>query len=245
MPPMETLRVNLSSGRDTLVLACRALGTGKTHLVCTLYSSPGPHKAASCRSPAIASAAASLLFLSILQPRSSPPAPPSWDPGVSPPGLCRASGGWGFPTLHSTKEDCDVRSHVVPPSFSPEEQCKPEVEAPQAPQEAPLDPGPAERSAPSVYETLQCRLSSLEAMVAAWRRRSRSFPRPRGPEAPEALGDEGEAAGPGQQEAARLMERNAWLRLALGNREDELAFTQASLRDAQAEKETLQRQVSW
>ncbi|XP_052018694.1 harmonin-binding protein USHBP1 [Apodemus sylvaticus] len=142
-----------------------------------------------------------------------------------------------------TEEDCDVRSHVVPPALSPEEQCKPEVEAPQAPQEAPLDPGPAEIPAPSVYETLQCRLSSLEAVVAAWRHRSRSFPRPRGPEAPEALGDEGEAAGPGQQEAARVMERNAWLRLALGNREDELAFTQAALRDAEAEKETLQRQV--
>ncbi|GAB1293303.1 Usher syndrome type-1C protein-binding protein 1 [Apodemus speciosus] len=169
------------------------------------------------------------------------PAQPSWDPGVRTPGLCGASGGWGFPTLHRTKEDCDVRSHVVPTSLSPEEQCKPEVEAP-------LDTGPAEISAPNVYETLQCRLSSLEAVVAAWRHHSESFPRPVEAEdrdlgAPESFGDEEEAARPGQQEAARLTERNAWLRLVLGHRDDELAFTRASLQDAQAEKETLQRQV--
>lgn len=134
-----------------------------------------------------------------------------------------------------------MRSHVVPPSLSPEEQCASEVEGP-------LDSGPAEVSAPSVYETLQCRLSSLEAVVAAWRHHSVSFPRPveaedRDQGAPESFGDEEEAARPGRQEAARLTERNAWLRLALDNRDDELALTRASLQDALAEKETLQRQV--
>jgi hypothetical protein len=43
---------------------------------------------------------------------------------------------------------------------------------------------------------------------------------------------------------ARLSERNSWLRLALGSREDELLRTQASLQAARAEKETLQRDVS-
>ncbi|XP_029336805.1 Usher syndrome type-1C protein-binding protein 1 isoform X2 [Mus caroli] len=146
------------------------------------------------------------------------------------------------------KEGCDVGSHVVL-SLSLEEQCKPEVEAHQVLQEAPLDPGPAEISVPSVYETLQCRLSSLEAVVAALRHHSSlSFPKSveaedRDQGAPGPFGDEKEDAGSGQQEAARLIERNAWLRLALCNREDELACTQASLQDAQAEKETLQRQV--
>lgn len=138
-------------------------------------------------------------------------------------------------------------SHAVL-SLSPEEQCEPEVEAHQVLQEAPLDSGPAEISVPSVYETLQCRLSSLEAVVAALRHHSLSFPKSveaedRDQGAPGPFGDEKEDAGPGQQEAARLIERNAWLRLALCNREDELACTQASLQDAQAEKETLQRQV--
>lgn len=140
-------------------------------------------------------------------------------------------------------------SHGVLP-LSPEERCEPEVEAHQAPKEAPLDAGPAEISAPNVYETLQCRLSSLEAIVAAWRHHSLNFPKPveaedRDQGAPGSFGGEEEAAGPGRQEAACLIERNAWLRQALGSREDELACTQASLQDAQAEKQTLQRQVSW
>lgn len=145
------------------------------------------------------------------------------------------------------KEDCDVGSHGVLP-LSPEERREPEVEAHQALQEAPLDTGPAEITAPNVYETLKCRLSSLEAVVAAWRRHSLSFSKPveaedRDPGAPGSFGNEEEASGPGQQEAAHLIERNAWLRLALGSREEELARTQASLQDAQAENETLQRQV--
>ncbi|XP_021075293.1 Usher syndrome type-1C protein-binding protein 1 [Mus pahari] len=142
------------------------------------------------------------------------------------------------------KEGCDVGSHAVL-SSSPEEQCKPGVETHQVLQEAPLDTGPTEISVPNVYETLQCRLSSLEAVVAALRHHSLNFPKTVEAEnrAPGSSGDEKEASGPGQQEAARLIERNAWLRLALCNREDELACTQASLHDAQAEKETLQRKV--
>ncbi|XP_036022769.1 Usher syndrome type-1C protein-binding protein 1 [Onychomys torridus] len=132
-------------------------------------------------------------------------------------------------------------------ALKPEERCEPEVEGHQTPPAAPLNSSPAETPVPSMFETLESRLSSLEATVAAWRHRSPSFPRPvegkdRGQGAPGSFGDQ-EEAGPGQQEAACLIERNAWLRLALGSREDELACTQASLQDAQAEKETLQRQV--
>lgn len=55
---------------------------------------------------------------------------------------------------------------------------------------------------------------------------------------------EQEGAGSCQREAARLAERNAWLRLALGSREDELIRTQKFLQAFQAEKEMLQREVS-
>lgn len=157
--------------------------------------------------------------------------------------------GWlGFlGYLHRTEDGCGVGYRGTLP-LSLEERCDPEVGGHQAPQAAPLDTGCAETSAPNVFETLQCRLSSLEAAVAAWRHRSLSVPRPvdtEDQEAPGSSDDQEEGAGPGQQEAARLKERNAWLRLALGSREDELACTQASLKDAQAEKATLQRQVSW
>lgn len=143
-----------------------------------------------------------------------------------------------------------MRSHEALPFSLEEQRYESETETHQALQAAPLDTGPAETLAPTVFESLQCRLSSLEAAVSAWHHRSLSFPRPvktedrdKGP--PGSSGDQEEAAGPGQQEAARLTERNAWLRLALASREDELVFTQASLQDAQAEKASLQRQVSW
>ncbi|XP_042118738.1 harmonin-binding protein USHBP1 isoform X2 [Peromyscus maniculatus bairdii] len=146
------------------------------------------------------------------------------------------------------EDDCGVGFHgalVVKPE---EERCQPEAEGHQTPPAAPLGHSPPETSVPSVFETLESRLSSLEATVAAWRHRSLSFPRPvegedreQGP--PGAFGGQEEAGLPGQQEAARLIERNAWLRLALGSREEELAWTHASLQDAQAEKEALQRQV--
>lgn len=144
------------------------------------------------------------------------------------------------------EDDYCVGSHGAL-ALKPEEGCKAEEESPQTPQAATPDSGPAETSVASVFQTLQSRLSSLEATVSAWRHHSLSFPRPAEGEdsdqgAPGSFGDQ-EKAGSGQQEAARLIERNAWLRLALGSREDELVCTQASLQDAQAEMKTLQRQV--
>lgn len=144
------------------------------------------------------------------------------------------------------EDDYCVGSHGAL-ALKPEEGCKTEEESPQTPQAATPDSGPAETSVASVFQILQSRLSSLEATVSAWRHHSLSFPRPAEGEdsdqgAPGSFGDQ-EKAGSGQQEAARLIERNAWLRLALGSREDELVCTQASLQDAQAEMKTLQRQV--
>lgn len=55
---------------------------------------------------------------------------------------------------------------------------------------------------------------------------------------------EQEEAGGYQREVARMAERNAWLRLALGSRENELIHMQASLEAIQTEKEMLQREVS-
>lgn len=55
---------------------------------------------------------------------------------------------------------------------------------------------------------------------------------------------EQEGAGGCQREVALLAERNAWLRLALGSREDELSHMQTSLEAIQTEKEMLQREVS-
>ncbi|XP_075843159.1 harmonin-binding protein USHBP1 [Microtus pennsylvanicus] len=143
------------------------------------------------------------------------------------------------------EDDYCVGSHGAL-ALKPEEGCKAEVESPQSPQAATPDTGPVEPSVASVFQTLHSRLSSLEATVAAWRHHSLSFARPAEGEdscqgAPGSFGEE--EAGSGQQEAARLIERNAWLRLALGSREEELVCAQASLQDARAEKETLQRQV--
>ncbi|XP_038181799.1 Usher syndrome type-1C protein-binding protein 1 isoform X2 [Arvicola amphibius] len=147
----------------------------------------------------------------------------------------------------SRPEDCYcVGSHGAL-ALKPEEGCKAEVESPQSPWAAIPDSGPAEASVASVFQTLQSRLSSLEATVAAWRHHSLGFARPAegedsGQGAPGSFGGQ-EEAGSGQQEAARLIERNAWLRLALGSREEELVCAQASLQAARAEKETLQKQV--
>ncbi|XP_049984379.1 harmonin-binding protein USHBP1 isoform X2 [Alexandromys fortis] len=151
----------------------------------------------------------------------------------------------GSRCLHRPEDDYSVGSHGAL-ALKPEEGCMAEVESPQSPQAATPDTGPAETSVASVFQTLQSRLSSLEATVAAWRHHSLSFARPAegedsGQGAPGSFGEE--EAGSGQQEAARLIERNAWLRLALGSREEELVCAQASLQDARAEKETLQRQV--
>ncbi|XP_057609013.1 harmonin-binding protein USHBP1-like [Chionomys nivalis] len=144
------------------------------------------------------------------------------------------------------EDDYCVGSHGAL-ALKPEEGCKAEVESPLSPQAATPDTGPAEMSVASLFQTLQSRLSSLEATVATWHHYSLSFARPAegedsGQGTPGSFGGQ-EEAGSGQQEAARLIERNAWLRLALGSREEELVCAQASLKDARAKKETLQRQV--
>ncbi|XP_046293150.1 harmonin-binding protein USHBP1 isoform X2 [Marmota monax] len=140
--------------------------------------------------------------------------------------------------------------HLPPGELDPVAESSEEAEAasvnskpnPEPPQES-FRPEPPSR----MVETLQHVLSSLEAAAAAWRHRPPSCPGPveaedetegaRGPCA------EQEGARGCQQEAARLAEKNAWLRLALGSREDELVRTQASLQAIRAEKEALQREV--
>nr|XP_031293414.1 Usher syndrome type-1C protein-binding protein 1 isoform X1 [Camelus dromedarius] len=150
--------------------------------------------------------------------------------------------------LHRTDKEVDGDSSRGP-ALAPEGPHEPVEEAHQAPGAAPRD-GETLLSgfgAPDVFQTLQQALSSLEAAAAAWRRRPPSCPRPT--EAKDrSEGEprpclEKEGAGGCQREAARLAERNAWLRLALGSREDELNRTQSSLKVIQAEKKMLQREV--
>uniref|UniRef100_A0A2K5HX77 Harmonin-binding protein USHBP1 PDZ-binding domain-containing protein n=1 Tax=Colobus angolensis palliatus TaxID=336983 RepID=A0A2K5HX77_COLAP len=150
--------------------------------------------------------------------------------------------------LHPTDKKTDGGSGRGLAS-APEVPQKPAVEAYQAPEAAlqykeTVPPG---IGAPDVFQTLQHALSSLEAAAAAWRHRPPSHPGPMGLEdtskgGPGPLGKQ-EGAGSSQREAARLAERNAWLRLALSSREDELVRTQASLEAIRAEKETLQKEV--
>uniref|UniRef100_A0A2K6SPH3 USH1 protein network component harmonin binding protein 1 n=1 Tax=Saimiri boliviensis boliviensis TaxID=39432 RepID=A0A2K6SPH3_SAIBB len=130
---------------------------------------------------------------------------------------------------------------------APEVAHRPAAEAHKSPESAlqceeTLPPGTVE---PDVFQTLQQALSSLEAAAAAWRHRPPSHPglmEGTSKGGPGPLGKQ-EGAGSCQQEAARLAERNAWLRLALSTREDELVRTEASLEAIRAEKETLQREV--
>lgn len=228
---MGAARPNLGYFRSSVVLPCGAQGAGRTDLLPT--PAGALHRAAPTASP--------ILHLSLPFPSfSSLPAHPSQGPGAAlkPPLRLRRLRVLGC--LSSPEDDCGVGSRgALALKSKAEGRCL---------QAAPLDTSPVATSAPSVFETLQSRLSSLEATVAAWRRRSLSFPRPSEREdgdqvALEPFGDQEEGR-PGQHEAARLRERNAWLRLALGSREDELLCTQASLQEAQAEKEILQRQVS-
>lgn len=126
---------------------------------------------------------------------------------------------------------------------------EPAEEVHHAPEAAPGEeeiapPGPG---APDLFQTLQHVLSSLEAAAAAWRCQPLSCLGPMEVEG-RIQGEpspclEQEGAGGCQREAAHLAERNAWLRLALGSREDELIHMQASLEAIQAEKEMLQREV--
>ncbi|KAM9104083.1 harmonin-binding protein USHBP1 isoform 2-T2 [Megaptera novaeangliae] len=135
------------------------------------------------------------------------------------------------------------------PAPAPEGPYEPAQEAHQAPEAASWDrenvaSGPR---APDVFQTLQQALSSLEAAAAAWRHQPPRCPGPleakdRSEGGPKPCLEQ-EQAGSCQRDAARLTERNAWLRLALGSREDELIRTQNSLKAFQAEKEMLQREV--
>ncbi|KAI4583727.1 hypothetical protein MJG53_007006 [Ovis ammon polii x Ovis aries] len=129
---------------------------------------------------------------------------------------------------------------------APAPEGRPREETHQAP-ETVLQDGESVPSGPDVFQTLQQALSSLEAAVAAWRHRPPNCPGPveakDGSEGASKPCLEQEGAGSCQREAARLAERNAWLRLALGSREDELIRTQNSLQAFQAEKEMLQREV--
>lgn len=150
--------------------------------------------------------------------------------------------------LHRTDKeaDGDFSRSLAPAPEGPHE---PAEEAHQAPEAAPREeePGPTGPGAPDVFHALQNALSALEAAAAAWRHRPPGRP---GPTEEEGRSEEGqvpcwEQEGAGcRREAARLSERNAWLRLALGSREDELIRTQASLKAIQAEKAMLQREVS-
>lgn len=146
--------------------------------------------------------------------------------------------------LHRTDKEVDGDSSRGP---APAPEGRPREETHQAPEAAPQD-GEGVPSGPDIFQTLQQALSSLEAAAAAWRHRPPNCPGPveakDGSEgAPKPCLEQG-GAGSCQREAARLAERNAWLRLALGSREDELIRTQKFLQAFQAEKEMLQREVS-
>lgn len=147
-------------------------------------------------------------------------------------------------TLHRTDKEVDGDSSR---GAAPAPEGQPHEETHQAPEAAPQD-GESVPSGPDVFQTLQQALSSLEAAAAAWRHHPPNCPGPveakdRSQGAPKPCLEQ-EGAGGCQREAARLAERNAWLRLALGSREDELIRTQNSLKAFQAEKEMLQREVS-
>uniref|UniRef100_A0A2K6H0V7 USH1 protein network component harmonin binding protein 1 n=1 Tax=Propithecus coquereli TaxID=379532 RepID=A0A2K6H0V7_PROCO len=150
--------------------------------------------------------------------------------------------------LRQTDKETDGDSGRGPASAS-EGPHEPAVEAHQVPEAALQDRETVSSGTgtPDVFQTLQHALSSLEAAAAAWRHRPPSCPRlmeaeGRSEGVPGPLRKQ-EGAGGCQQEAACLAERNAWLRLALGSRENELVRTQASLQAIRAEKETLQREV--
>uniref|UniRef100_G3QSL5 USH1 protein network component harmonin binding protein 1 n=1 Tax=Gorilla gorilla gorilla TaxID=9595 RepID=G3QSL5_GORGO len=174
-------------------------------------------------------------------------APPPVSSGLEQLGPMEEVSGQGLGSRTDKKTDGGSGRELA---SAPEVPHKPAVEAHQAPEAAlqykeTVPPG---NGAPDVFQTLQHALSSLEAAAAAWRHRPPSHPGPMELEGtseggPGPLGKQ-EGAGSCQREAACLAKRNAWLRLALSSREDELVRTQASLEAIQAEKETLQKEVS-
>nr|XP_019592494.1 PREDICTED: Usher syndrome type-1C protein-binding protein 1 isoform X1 [Rhinolophus sinicus] len=152
----------------------------------------------------------------------------------------------GLGSRTDKESDWDSNRGLAPAPEGPHE---PAEETHQAPEAAPWD-GVTVSSGPGatdVFQTLQHALSSLEAAAAAWRCQTLSCPGPIEAEGRTEGGPrpclEHEGAGGCQREVACLAEKNAWLRLALGNREDELVNMQASLEAIQTEKEMLQREV--
>ncbi|XP_071457380.1 harmonin-binding protein USHBP1 isoform X3 [Marmota flaviventris] len=173
------------------------------------------------------------------------PEPPQESFRPEPPSRMVEVSGQG-PGSRTSKDAEDSGGRLASAPEGPQE---PAVESHQAPETTLLDRKtvPTGTGAPDVFQTLQHVLSSLEAAAAAWRHRPPSCPGPVEAE-DETEGARGpcteqEGARGCQQEAARLAEKNAWLRLALGSREDELVRTQASLQAIRAEKEALQREV--
>uniref|UniRef100_A0A2K6SPJ2 USH1 protein network component harmonin binding protein 1 n=1 Tax=Saimiri boliviensis boliviensis TaxID=39432 RepID=A0A2K6SPJ2_SAIBB len=170
--------------------------------------------------------------------------PPLGSSGPEQLGPMEEVSGQGLGSRTNKKTDEDSGRGLA---SAPEVAHRPAAEAHKSPESAlqceeTLPPGTVE---PDVFQTLQQALSSLEAAAAAWRHRPPSHPglmEGTSKGGPGPLGKQ-EGAGSCQQEAARLAERNAWLRLALSTREDELVRTEASLEAIRAEKETLQREV--
>ncbi|KAI5758946.1 USHBP1 [Gulo gulo luscus] len=152
----------------------------------------------------------------------------------------------GLGNRTNTEAEGDSSRGLAP---SPEGPCKPAEESQQATDVAPLDGKtvPPRPEASDMFQTLQHALSSLEAAAAAWRHRPPSCAGPMEPGDRSGVGPrpslEQEGAGVCQREAARLAERNDWLRLALGSREEELIRVRTSLQAIQAEKEMLKREV--
>ena len=222
---------------------------GKALLVCVPYSSSFPPTAwpvSSTTTPAHAHTTAPHACLSLIFKALHDAAPALTHspcvPATSGVPISRTS---HCLLLHRT--DGDSNRGPAPALDGPQE---PAGEAHQAPEAAPREQEivPSGPEAPDVFETLQHVLSSLEAAAGAWRCQPLSCPGPMEVEGriegEPRLFLEQEGAGGFQREAAHLAERNAWLRLALGSRENELMHLQASLEAVQEEKETLQREVS-
>ncbi|KAM7140181.1 harmonin-binding protein USHBP1 isoform 4-T4 [Molossus nigricans] len=161
------------------------------------------------------------------------------------PGSKAEEGGHSLRGRTDKEADGDCSKELSPALDGPHEPAEEVHHVPEAAagEEEIAPPGPG---APDLFQTLQHVLSSLEAAAAAWRCQTVSCLGPMEVEG-RIQGElrpclEQEGAGSCQREAAHLAERNAWLRLALGSREDELIHMQASLEAIQAEKETLQRE---
>ncbi|XP_037362017.1 harmonin-binding protein USHBP1 [Talpa occidentalis] len=154
------------------------------------------------------------------------------------------AGGQSLGSRTNEEAGGDAKKDLASAPKGPHEAAEGAHQAPEAAHQdketVPLEPG-------DMFQTLHRALSSLEATAAAWRLQNQSCPGPMEVEGRDEGGPrlcmEQERAGGYQREAARLAERNAWLRLALSSRESELARTQVSLQATQTEKEELQREI--